>query len=134
MFSSTEPVITTPTDQVSVTVVRKSDGQSVTFVLNEKTHIHDLKHELKRRLKPQFNQSCRLIFRDKVLKSKNTLKHYGIKKGVNDQAISSRSNFFLKYIFYIIFYIQWMIQKIRNRHHHHHHHRILNKKNNFISE
>ncbi|CAF1332193.1 unnamed protein product [Adineta steineri] len=88
MFSSSEPVIITPTDQVSVTVVRKSDGHSMTFVLDEKTHIHDLKHELKRRLKPRYEQGCRLIFRNKVLKGKHTLKHYGIKKGVNDQAIS----------------------------------------------
>jgi hypothetical protein len=106
MFSSHhEPVIHTPTDQVSVTVVRKSDGQSLTFVLDEKTHIHHLKHELKRRLKPQFDQGCRLIFRDKVLKGKHTLKHYGIRKGVNDQAISSMFNickYFLFYFFYIV--------------------------------
>ncbi|CAF1464278.1 unnamed protein product [Adineta steineri] len=88
MSHSTEPVISTPTDQVSVTVVRKSDGQSLTFVLDEKTHVHDLKTELKLRLKPQFEEGCRLIFRDKVLKGKHSLKHYGIKKGVNDQAIS----------------------------------------------
>jgi hypothetical protein len=100
MFSSNEAVIHTPTDQVSVTVVRKSDGHSLTFVLDEKTHIHDLKHELKRRLKPQFEQGCRLIFRNKVLKGKHTLKHYGIKKGVNDQAISSMFIFFKKLISY----------------------------------
>lgn len=94
MFSSTEPMFTRSTDQVSVTVVRKSDGQSMTFVLNEKTRIHDLKHELKRRLKPRFDRGCRLIFRDKLLKGKHTLKHYGIKKGVNDQAISSMSKIF----------------------------------------
>ncbi|CAF1472473.1 unnamed protein product [Adineta ricciae] len=87
MFSSNEPT-TKPTDHVSVTVVRKSDGHSMTFVLDEKTHIHDLKQELKRRLKPRSEKGCRLIFRDKVLKGKHTLKHYGIKKGVNDQAIS----------------------------------------------
>ena len=95
MSASSEPVITTPTDQVSVTVVRKSDGQSMTFVLDEKTHVHDLKNELKLRLKPQFEQGCRLIFRDKVLKGKHSLKHYGIKKGVNDQAISSMYKFFI---------------------------------------
>lgn len=91
MFSANDLAIHTPTDQVSVTVVRKSDGQSLTFVLDEKTLIHDLKHELRRRLKPRFDQGCRLIFRNKVLKGKHTLKHYGIKKGVNDQAISSKS-------------------------------------------
>ena len=94
MFSSTEPVISKPTDQVSITVVRKSDGHSMTFVLDAKTHIHELKHELKRRLKPQFQQGCRLIFRNQVLKGKYTLKHYGIKKGVNDQAISSMLEYF----------------------------------------
>ncbi|CAF0759330.1 unnamed protein product [Rotaria sp. Silwood1] len=88
MSSSTEPIIVTPTDQVSVTVVRKSDGQSITFVLDEKTHVHNLKKELKLRLKPKYEQGCRLIFRDKVLKGKHSLRHYGIKKGVNDQAIS----------------------------------------------
>ncbi len=93
MFSSTEPVIHTPTDQVSVTIVRKSDGHSMTFVLNEKTHIHELKRELKQRLKPQFEEGCRLIFRGKVLKGRYTLKHYGIKKGVNDQAIASMLTF-----------------------------------------
>ena len=91
MTSSTEPIITTPTDQVSVTVVRKSDGKSLTFVLDEKTHVHELKNVLKQRLTPRYEQGCRLIFRDKVLKGKHSLKHYGIKKGVNDQAISSRS-------------------------------------------
>ncbi|CAF0825823.1 unnamed protein product [Rotaria sp. Silwood1] len=88
MFSSAEPILNRSTDQVSLTVVRKSDGQSMTFVLDEKTRIHDLKHELKRRLKPRFDGGCRLIFRNKVLKGKHTLKHYGIKKGVNDQAIA----------------------------------------------
>lgn len=94
MSASTEPVISTPTDQVSVTVVRKSDGQSMTFVLGEKTHVHDLKTELKARLKPRFEEGCRLIFRGKVLKGKHSLKHYGIKKGVNDQAISSMNKLF----------------------------------------
>ena len=89
MSGAIEPIISTPTDQVSVTVVRKSDGKSITFVMNEKTHIHDLKNELKLRLKPRFEQGCRLIFRGKVLKGKHSLKHYGIKKGVNDQAICS---------------------------------------------
>ncbi|CAF3373927.1 unnamed protein product [Rotaria sp. Silwood1] len=70
MFSSAEPILNRSTDQVSLTVVRKSDGQSMTFVLDEKTRIHDLKHELKRRLKPRFDGGCRLIFR------------------VNDQAIA----------------------------------------------
>ncbi|CAF1155926.1 unnamed protein product [Rotaria magnacalcarata] len=88
MFSSAEPMFNRSTDQVSLTVVRKSDGLSVTFVLNEKTRIHDLKHELKRRLKPRSERGYRLIFRNKVLKGKHTLKHYGIKKGVNDQAIA----------------------------------------------
>jgi hypothetical protein len=89
MSSSTDQIISTPTDLVSVSVVRKSDGQLMTFVLGEKTKIHDLKTELKSRLKPQFEQGCRLIFRGKVLKGKHSLKHYGIKKGVDDQSISS---------------------------------------------
>ncbi|CAF1322381.1 unnamed protein product [Rotaria magnacalcarata] len=88
MSSSTDSFIVTPTDQVSVTVVRKSDGHSITFVLDEKTHVHDLKKVLRIRLKPKFEQGCRLIFRDKVLKGKHSFRHYGIKKGVNDQAIS----------------------------------------------
>lgn len=102
MFPSNEPGHARSTDQVSVTVVRKSDGQSLTFVLNEKTRIHDLKHELKRRLKPSFENGCRLIFRDKLLKGRHTLKHYGIKKGVNDQAIASKFNinFSIKYFFF----------------------------------
>jgi len=91
MSAPIEYVISTPTSQVSLTVVRKSDGQSLDFVLDEKTHVHELKKELKARLRPQFEQGCRLIFRDKVLKGKHSLKHYGIKKGVDDQAISSRS-------------------------------------------
>ena len=92
MSHSKDPIISTHTDQVSVTVVRKSDGQSMTFVMDEKTHVHDLKMELRIRLPPQYEQGCRLIFRDKVLKGRHSLKHYGIKKGVNDQAISSTSN------------------------------------------
>ena len=89
MATHNEGVIVTPTVQVSVTVVRKSDGQSMTFVLHEKTHIEELKNELRLRLKPRFKKGCRLIFRNKVLKGKHSLRHYGIKKGVNDQAISS---------------------------------------------
>jgi hypothetical protein len=99
MSTTIEPLINTPTDQVSVTVVRKSDGKSITFVLDEKTHIYDLKHELKLRLKPQFKQGCRLIFRDKVLKGKHSLRHYGIKKGVNDQAIASMLDLFCLFFF-----------------------------------
>jgi len=86
---------------VSVTVVRKSDGKSLTFVLDEKTHVHELKHELKIRLPPRFEEGCRLIFRDKVLKGKHSLKHYGIRKGVNDQAISSMFKLF--HFFFIKF-------------------------------
>ena len=96
-------VITTPTDQVSLTVVRKSDGHSLTFVLDEKTRVQDLKKELRARLKPQYEQGCRLIFREHVLKGKHTLKHYGIKKGVNDQAISSKSELFHLGSFHEIF-------------------------------
>ncbi len=106
MFSSTEPIISTPTHQVSVTVVRRSDGQSLDFVLDEKTRIRDLKKELKLRLKPQFEQGCRLIFRDKVLKGSHSLKHYGIKKGVDGQDISSMFTlfhlFFIKCYFFSI--------------------------------
>ena len=90
MSATNDGIIVTPTDQVSVTVVRKSDGQSMTFVLHEKTHIQDLKNELRLRLKPRFKKGCRLIFRNQVLKGKHSLRHYGIKKGVNDQAISSQ--------------------------------------------
>lgn len=85
-----DAIVVTPTDQVSLTVVRKSDGQAMTFVLDEKTHIGDLKNELRKRLKPRYKKGCRLIFRDKVLKGKHSLRHYGIKKGVNDQAICSK--------------------------------------------
>ena len=98
MSASTGNTVTTPTEQVSVTVVRKSDGQSMTFVLDEKTRVHDLKNELKARLKPQFEQGCRLIFRGKVLKGKHSLKHYGIKKGVNDQAVSSMFELFYLFL------------------------------------
>jgi hypothetical protein len=94
MPHSTEPIISTPTHLVSLTVVRKSDGQSINFVLDEKSHVHQLKNELKIRLPPRFEQGCRLIFRDKVLKGKHSLKHYGIKKGVDDQAISSMFKLF----------------------------------------
>lgn len=89
MSFAAEPMITTPTDQVSVTVVRKSDGKALTFVMDEKTHLRDLKSVLKERLKPQHEGGCRLIFRDKILKSRHSLRHYGIRKGVNDQTISS---------------------------------------------
>ena len=64
MYLSTELVMNMPCEQVSITVVRKSDGQSVTHILSENTLIHDLKHGLKRLLKPQFEQGCRLIFRE----------------------------------------------------------------------
>jgi hypothetical protein len=101
MSGPVEYVISTPTDQVSLTVVRKSDGHSLTFVLDEKTHIHELKKELKARLKPQFEQGCRLIFRDQVLKGKHSLKHYGIKKGVDGQAISSKFK-----LIYFLFFIE----------------------------
>jgi hypothetical protein len=94
MSHSTEPIISTPTHLVSLTVVRKSDGQSINFVLDEKSHVHQLKNELKIRLPPRFEQGCRLIFREKVLKGKHSLKHYGIKKGVDDQAISSMYKLF----------------------------------------
>ena len=86
-----DAVVVTPTDQVSITVVRKSDGHAMTFVLDEKTHIEELKTELRLRLKPRYKKGCRLIFRDKVLKGKHSLRHYGIKKGVNDQAICSKN-------------------------------------------
>lgn len=91
MSTSGDFIITTPTDQVSVNVVRKSDGQSLTFVLDEKTHVHHLKDVLRLRLPPRYEQGCRLIFREKVLKGKHSLKHYGIKKGVDDQTILSMS-------------------------------------------
>jgi hypothetical protein len=91
MSAPIEHIISTPTHKVSLTVVRKSDGHSLSFVLDEKTHVHELKKELKALLPPQFEEGCRLVFRDKVLKGKHSLKHYGIKKGVDDQAISSRS-------------------------------------------
>ena len=91
MSTSGDFIITTPTDQVSVNVVRKSDGQSLTFILDEKTHVHHLKDVLRLRLPPHYEQGCRLIFREKVLKGKHSLKHYGIKKGVDDQTISSMS-------------------------------------------
>lgn len=120
MSGSAGHVITTPTDHVSLTVVRKSDGHSLTFVLNEKTHVHELKTELRARLKPQFEQGCRLIFRDKVLKGKHSLKHYGIKKGVNDQAISSKFKLFHLFLSSILSSsLQWMTQKTGNHHHHH---------------
>jgi hypothetical protein len=62
MFSSSnEPVIHTHTDQVSVTVVRKSDGQSLTFVLDEKTHIHDLIMELKKVLMIKLFQVSKIL-------------------------------------------------------------------------
>jgi len=102
MSSSIEPIISTPTHQVSLTVVRKSDGQSLNFVLDEKTRIRDLKNQLKLRLQPQFEQGCRLIFRDKVLKGSHSLKHYGIRKGVDGQDISSM--FTLFHFFFIKFY------------------------------
>ncbi|CAF0804711.1 unnamed protein product [Didymodactylos carnosus] len=78
---------TAPTDQVSINVMRKSDGKFLGFILSEKATIHELKHELKLRLTPQYPQGCRLIFRDKVLKGRHTLKHYGLKVGVNQQDI-----------------------------------------------
>ncbi|CAF1600505.1 unnamed protein product, partial [Didymodactylos carnosus] len=76
-----------PTDQVSVNVMRKSDGKKLEFILPETTTIRELKNDLKHRLTPQFVPGCRLIFRDEVLKGKHTLKHYGIKVGVDDQDI-----------------------------------------------
>ena len=109
--------IVTPTGQVSITVVRKSDGQAMTFVLDEKTHIEELKTELRIRLKPKFKKGCRLIFREQVLKGKHSLRHYGIKKGVNDQAISSKpmgfSSLGITNVFFLPF--QWMTQKTGNR-------------------
>ncbi|CAF1514149.1 unnamed protein product [Didymodactylos carnosus] len=78
---------TTPIDQVSVNVMRKSDGKFLGFILSEKATVRELKNELKLHLTPQFSQGCRLIFRDKVLKGRHTLKHYGLKVGVNQQDI-----------------------------------------------
>jgi len=75
------------TAQVSLNVKRKSDGKMAEFILPETTTILELKNDLKHRLTPQYPQSCRLIFRDEVLKGKHTLKHYGIKVGVDGQDI-----------------------------------------------
>lgn len=83
-------VVVTPTEQVSLKVVRRSDGQAINFVFHEKTHVEHLKDQLRMKLAPQFKKGCRLVFREKVLKGKHSLKHYGIKKGVNDQAICSK--------------------------------------------
>jgi len=43
MSSLTGTVVSTSTDQVSVTVVQKFDQQSVRFILDKKTRVHDLK-------------------------------------------------------------------------------------------
>lgn len=131
MSATAGHIITTPTDQVSLTVVRKSDGHSLTFVLDEKTRVQDLKKELRARLKPQYEQGCRLIFREHVLKGKRTLKHYGIKKGVNDQAISSKSKLIDLVSFFngiFPFSLQWMIQKTGNLLHRHRIQRMKNER------
>lgn len=131
MPSTPEPIITTPTDQVSVTVVRKSDGKAMTFVMDEKTHLHELKAVLKKRLTPQHEHGCRLIFREKVMKGKHSLKHYGIRKGVNDQSISSKFKQFQMHIGNKSFSsIKWMIQNLGNLHRRHYHLLILNNINN----
>ncbi len=104
-MATVEPIISTPGDLVSLNVVRRSDGKSLTFVVHEKTHIRDLKNELKLRLTPQFEQGCRLVFRDHVLKGKHSLKHYGIKKGVDGQDISSMFKFF--HFFFPKFYLRF---------------------------
>jgi hypothetical protein len=75
--------MTTVPSQVQVTITRKSDDSSVVLLVNQKTTIAELKTEIRTRLPPQFDQACRLIYKGKVLRSKRTLKHYGL---TNNQA------------------------------------------------
>jgi hypothetical protein len=75
--------MTTAPNQVQLTITRKSDDSSVVLLVNQKTTIAELKTELRTRLPPQFDEGCRLIYKGKVLRSKRTLKHYGL---TNNQA------------------------------------------------
>ncbi len=63
---------------MQLTITRKSDDTSVVLLFNEKTTIGEVKKELRTRLAPQFDEGCRLIYKGKVLRSKRTLKHYGL--------------------------------------------------------
>lgn len=64
--------------QVQVTITRKSDDATVVIVVHQKTTIGDLKKEIKSRLPPKFDEGCRLVYKGKVLRSKRTLKYYGL--------------------------------------------------------
>ncbi|CAF1007920.1 unnamed protein product [Didymodactylos carnosus] len=78
MSSST--TVIPPVNQVQLTITRKSDGELLLLTVDEKSIVSELKAELKSRLPPQHEQGCRLIYKGKVLKSKRTLKHYGLTK------------------------------------------------------
>lgn len=74
---------TTPTE-IKITITRKSDDKSIVLVVNEKITIGELKKQIRAQLPPQFEQSCRLLHQGRVLRSKRSLKHYGLK---NNQAL-----------------------------------------------
>lgn len=65
-------------NEVQITVTRKSDDALVTLILHEKTTVAELKAQIRTYLSPQYIQGCRLIFNGKVLRSKHSLKHYGL--------------------------------------------------------
>ncbi|CAF2329339.1 unnamed protein product [Rotaria sp. Silwood2] len=75
--------MTTTVNQVQLTITRKSDDTFVVILLNEKTTVGELKTKIRTALPPKFTKGCRLIFNGKVLKSKRTLKYYGL---TNNQA------------------------------------------------
>lgn len=81
-FFLASPMTTSP-NQVQVTVTRKSDDATTVLLVNEKMSVGELKTTIRAQLAPKFDQGCRLIYRGKVLRSKRTLKHYGL---TNNQA------------------------------------------------
>lgn len=70
-------------NEIKLTITRKSDDKDAVIILHEKTTVGELKEKLRGCLPPKYDEGCRLIFKSKVLRSKRTLKHYGL---TNNQA------------------------------------------------
>ncbi len=46
--------------------------------ITEKSRVKDVKDEVREKLAPKFPNGCKLKFNGRVLKSRHSLKHYGI--------------------------------------------------------
>ena len=64
---------------MTITVVRLSDGSKHVFNdLSPDSRVKSLKSALRKDFLPKFQNGCRLIFNNKIMKSIHHLKHYGI--------------------------------------------------------